>query len=87
MDLRVEGARHSLLNGLEPAGVRKQLRTSQAVAIVDRIDVDSPIAHAKLELARSLITDHGPSTRNAARSSVRRGAVMRLRLRAPASEA
>ena len=78
---------HSLLTGLVPGGVRKQLRTSQAVAIVDRIDVDFPIAQAKLELARSLITDHGTSTRNAARSSVRGGVVMKLPRRALASEA
>ena len=77
---------HSLLTGLVPGGVRKH-RTSQAVAIVDRIDVDFPIAQAKLELARSLITDHGTSTRNAARSSVRGGVVMKLPRRALASEA
>jgi len=53
----------------------------------DRIVADFPIAQARLEIARSLITDHGASTRNAARSSARCRVVMRLRLRAPASEA
>jgi hypothetical protein len=31
----------------------------------DRIVADFPIAQARLEIARSLITDHGASTRNA----------------------
>src|SRR6476620_8093528 len=52
-----------------------------------RIDADFPISQAKLELARSLITDHGTSTRNAARSSVRCGVFMKLPRRTPASEA
>ena len=52
-----------------------------------RAVADFPIAQAKLELARSLITDQGASTRNAARSSVRCGVVMKLPRRVPASEA
>ncbi len=40
-----------------PGGVRKQLRTSQAIAVVDDIVADSPIRQAKLELARDLVTD------------------------------
>ena len=48
---------HTLLCELVPGGVRKQLRTSQAVAVVDGIVADSPVAQAKLELARDLVAD------------------------------
>jgi transposase len=48
---------HTLLCELVPGGVRKQLRTSQAIAVVDAIVTDSPMAQAKLELARDLVTD------------------------------
>ena len=48
---------HALLAELVPGGVRTQLRTSQAIAVVDGIVADSPIAQAKLELARDLIAD------------------------------
>src|SRR6476646_7359419 len=48
---------HTVLCELVPGGVRRQLRTSQAVELVDRIVADSPIARAKLELARELIAD------------------------------
>jgi transposase len=48
---------HMLLSELVPGGVRKQLRTRQAVAVVDRVVADSAVAQAKLELARDLITD------------------------------
>ena len=48
---------HALLAELVPGGVRTQLRTSQAIAVVDGIDADSPIAQAKLELARDLVAD------------------------------
>jgi transposase len=37
--------------------VRKQLRTSQAITAVDGIVADSPMAQAKLELARDLVAD------------------------------
>src|SRR2546429_3841104 len=49
---------HTVLCELVPGGVRKQLRTSQAVAVVDGIVVaDSPVAQAKLELAHDLVAD------------------------------
>jgi transposase len=48
---------HTVLCELVPGGVRTQLRTSQAVAIVDGIVADSPVAQAKLELARDLVAD------------------------------
>src|SRR6478672_10899042 len=40
---------HTVLCELVPGGVRRQLRTSQAVAVVDGIVADSPVARAKLE--------------------------------------
>src|SRR5437762_7583426 len=48
---------HTVLAELVPGGVRKQLRTSQAAAIVDGIVADSPVAQAKLELAHDLVAD------------------------------
>jgi transposase len=48
---------HTVLCELVPGGVRKQLRTSQAIAIVDGIDAESPAAQAKLGLARDLVAD------------------------------
>ena len=48
---------HMLLCELIPGGVSKQLRTSQAGAVVERIVADSPIAQTKLELARDLVAD------------------------------
>jgi transposase len=48
---------HSVLCELIPGGVRKQLRTSQAIAVVDAIDTDSPVEQAKLALARELVAD------------------------------
>jgi transposase len=48
---------HTVLCELVPGGVRKQLRTSQAAAIVEDIVADSPVAQAKLELARDLVAD------------------------------
>src|SRR5690349_1788344 len=43
---------HTVLCELVPGGVRKQLRTSQAAAIVDGLVAESPMAQAKVELAR-----------------------------------
>ena len=48
---------HTVLCELVPGGVHKQLRTSQAVAIVEGIVAQSPVAQAKLELARDLVAD------------------------------
>ena len=48
---------HTLLCELVPGGVRRQLRTSQAIVVVDGIIADSAVAQAKLELARDLIAD------------------------------
>jgi len=48
---------HTVLCELVAGGVRKQLRTSQAIELLTRIVVDSPIAQAKLELARDLVAD------------------------------
>jgi transposase len=48
---------HTVLCELVPGGVRKQLRTSQAIAVVEAIAAESPMAQAKLELARDLVTD------------------------------
>jgi transposase len=48
---------HTVLCELVPGGVRKQLRTSQAITIVESIVADSPMAQAKLELARDLVAD------------------------------
>ncbi len=48
---------HALLRELVPGGVRKQLRTGQAIAITDSIVAESPIAQAKLALARDLLAD------------------------------
>ena len=48
---------HAVLCELVPGAARKQLRTSQAIELLDRIVADSPIAQAKLALARDLIAD------------------------------
>jgi transposase len=48
---------HTVLCELVPGGVRKQLRTSQAITFVESIVTDSPMAQAKLELARDLVAD------------------------------
>jgi transposase len=48
---------HTVLCELVPGGVRKQLRTSQAIAVVDSITAESPVAQAKLELAHDLVAD------------------------------
>ncbi len=48
---------HTVLCELVAGGVRKQLRTSQAIELLTRIVVDTPIAQAKLELARDLVAD------------------------------
>ena len=48
---------HAVLCELVPGGVRKHVRTSQAIELLDRIVADSPIAQAKLALARELIAD------------------------------
>jgi len=48
---------HTVLCELVPGGVRKQLRTSQASAVVDSITAESPVAQAKLELAHDLVAD------------------------------
>jgi transposase len=48
---------HTVLCELVPGGVRKQLRTSQAITIVESIVTGSPMAQAKLELARDLVAD------------------------------
>jgi transposase len=60
---------HTLVRELVPAaaahpgartgacGGRTRLRTSQAIALLERIDAESPAAQAKLELARDLVAD------------------------------
>jgi transposase len=48
---------HTVLCELVAGGVRKQLRTSQASAVVARLVADSPVTQAKLELARDLVAD------------------------------
>ena len=48
---------HAVLCELVPGGVRKYLRASQAIEVLDRIVADSPVAQAKLELARELVAD------------------------------
>jgi transposase len=48
---------HTVLCELVPGGVRTQLRTSQAIAVVDGIVAESPVAQAKLELAHDLVAD------------------------------
>jgi transposase len=48
---------HTLLCELVPGGLRKQLRTSHATEVVAGLVADSPIAQAKLELARELVAD------------------------------
>jgi len=48
---------HAVVCELVPGGVRKYLRASQATDVLDRIVADSPVAQAKLELARELVAD------------------------------
>ncbi len=48
---------HAVLCELAPGGACKHVRTSQAIELLDRIVADSPIAQAKLALARELIAD------------------------------
>jgi transposase len=48
---------HTVLRELVPGGVRRNLRTAQAIAVLDRIVAETPIAQAKLELPRELVTD------------------------------
>jgi transposase len=48
---------HTVLCELVPGGVRKQLRTSHATEVVAGLVADSPVAQAKLELARDLVAD------------------------------
>jgi transposase len=46
---------HTLVRELVPGGGHTRLRTSQAIALVERIVAETPAAQAKLELARELI--------------------------------
>lgn len=48
---------HTLVRELVPGGGRTRLRTSQALALIERIEADSPVAQAKLELAHELVAD------------------------------
>lgn len=48
---------HALVRELVPGGGHTRLRTSQAIALIDRIVAETPAAQAKLELARELIDD------------------------------
>ncbi len=48
---------HTVLCELVPGGVRKELRTSRASEVVAGLVADSPVAQAKLELARDLVAD------------------------------
>jgi transposase len=48
---------HTVLCELVPGGIRKQLRVRHALQILDGIAADSPVAQAKLELARDLVSD------------------------------
>ena len=48
---------HTVLGELVPGGAHRQLRTSQAITIVEGIANDSPMTQAKLELARDLVAD------------------------------
>lgn len=48
---------HTLVRELVPGGGKTRLRTSQAIALIGRIDPHTPAAQAKLELARDLVED------------------------------
>jgi transposase len=48
---------HTLIRELLPGGGHTKLRTSQAIALIDRIVAETPAAQAKLELARELVAD------------------------------
>jgi transposase len=48
---------HAVLGELIPGGVRRNLRAAQAIDVLDRIVAETPIAQAKLELARELVAD------------------------------
>jgi transposase len=48
---------HTLLCELVPGGFAKELTVAHAVAVLDRVDAQSPMAQAKLGLARELIND------------------------------
>ena len=48
---------HAVLCELVPGGFAKKLTVAHAVAILDRITPQTPIAQAKLDLAREMITD------------------------------
>ncbi len=48
---------HTVLCELVAGGVRKQLSTIQAASIVEGLTAESPVAQAKLELARDLVAD------------------------------
>jgi transposase len=48
---------HTLVRELVPGGGKTRLRTTQAIALVERIEAQTPMAQAKLELARELIAD------------------------------
>jgi hypothetical protein len=59
----------TLLSELVPGGVRKQLRTSQAIAVVDRVVANSPIAERNSNSPATWTPTCSASTRNAARSN------------------
>jgi len=48
---------HAVLCELVAGGVRKHLSTIKAAAIVEGLSADTPVAQAKLELARDLVAD------------------------------
>ena len=48
---------HTVLGELVPGGVRRDLQASQALAALDRIEAETPIVQAKVELAREPVTD------------------------------
>jgi transposase len=48
---------HTIVRELVPGGVRTRLRTSQAIALLERINAETPTAQAKLDLARELVAD------------------------------
>jgi len=48
---------HTLIRELLPGGGHTKLRTSQAVALVEGIQAQTPVAQAKLALARDLVAD------------------------------
>ena len=48
---------HTLIRELLPGGGHTKLRTSQAVALIERIEAHTPVAQAKLALAQELLAD------------------------------